>query len=103
MLETSQAENNRRFVVLEELIESYQRTNQQRFDSIDKRLDRIDSRLDRMDSRFDRIEGEVGPKLQAVYDSRDKVKIEFGWQWSLVSLFLVVLGVVMSHTLLFLA
>lgn len=87
-----------------QLLNSNQAESLRRFDKIDRRFVGIEHRLDRIDGRLDRVEGEMGvekEKLQAVYDAREKVKIEFGWQWSLVSLTLVVFGVSFSRLLPF--
>ena len=56
----------------------------------------MNRRFDEVDKRFDRIEYEISEikitmkdepvKLQEDYNSRDKVKIIFGWQWSMISL-----------------
>jgi len=78
-------------------IKSMQVDNYRQFKGVNRRLDRVDKRLDR-------IEDEVmsdKDKLQAVYETREKVKIEFGWQWSLVSLVLVIIGSGVSRLLPF--
>jgi len=64
-----------------------------RFEQVDKRFEQIDKRFEQVDKRFDRLEDDVRAdkdKLQDVYESREKVKITFGWQWGMVSLFIAI-------------
>lgn len=45
----------------------------QRLDNIEKRLDLVEYRLDLIERRLDRLED----KVQAIYDTRDKIKLDF--------------------------
>lgn len=67
-----------------------------RFEQIDKRFEQVDKRFEQMDKRLDRIENnQVREKdrLDAVYESRNKVKVTFGWQWGMISLFIAIVAV----------
>ena len=68
----------------------------------DKRFDQIDKRFDQAERKAERFEEEVKEnfrdikydlrldkeKLEKVYESRDKVTIQFGWQWAAASFFI---------------
>ncbi len=97
-LDRLEAENQRRF----EAIEQKLNTIDEKFIAIGKhlehiehRIERVETRLDRVETRLDRMEDAIlsdREKLQAVYDARERVKIDFGWQWSAVSFVMVIMG-----------
>ncbi len=64
-----------------------------RFEQIDKRFEQVDKRFEQIDKRLDRIEDNQNreqSRLNQVYESRNKVKITFGWQWGMVSVFIAI-------------
>ncbi len=64
-----------------------------RFEQVDRRFDQIDKRFEQVDKRLDRIEDNQNQeqhRLNEVYESREKVKITFGWQWGMVSVFIAI-------------
>jgi septation ring formation regulator EzrA len=64
-----------------------------RFEQVDKRFEQIDKRFEQIEKRLDRIEDNQNreqTRLNQVYESRDKVKITFGWQWGMISVFIAV-------------
>ena len=70
-----------------------------RFEQIDKRFEQIDKRFEQIEKRLDRIENIIEKdrdKLQEVYEARNKVKITFGWQWGMASLFIAFLAATMT-------
>jgi len=95
---------------------------EKRFEQIDKRFDQIaqdraqdrtewkaaraedraetNRRFEQMDKRFDHLENLIErdkDKLEKVYESRDKVKITFGWQWGMASFFIAFVAVGFSR------
>ena len=59
------------------------------------RFEQVEKRFEQMERRMDRIEDALRDdrkKLEEVYASRDRVKITFGWQWGLVSLFIAIVA-----------
>lgn len=62
---------------------------------MNKRFDAVDKRMDRLEHRMDRQEDELriyGKKLEDVFQARNTVKIKFGWEWGMVSLFIALLA-----------
>lgn len=59
-----------------------------RFDEHDKRFDRVQKVVEHNENRLDQI-----------YESREKVKVTFGWQWGMVSLFIAVIASAMTKIL----
>ena len=52
-------------------------------------------RFERAERRMDRIEDAMRDdrkKLEDVYAARERVKITFGWQWGLISLFIAIIA-----------
>ncbi len=68
-----------------------------RFDETNRRIDELKEEANR---RIDEVKEELrdvkhdlrldSRKLEKVYENREKVKITFGWQWGLVSLFIAI-------------
>ena len=94
-LNTFRGETNKRFEQIDKRFESIDK----RFDSMDKRFDRVDKRFDRFqkENREDhrelerKIDRESG-RIEEIYYCRDKVKINFGWQWAMVSCFIAMVA-----------
>lgn len=66
-----------------------------RFEQVDKRFEQVDKQFEQMAHRMDRAEDLMRDdrrKPDDVYEVRDRVKITFGWQWGLVSLFIAVIA-----------
>ncbi len=64
-------------------------------ESMENRFQQVNYRLDQIEKRLDRIEdNQIREKdrLDKVYESRDKVKVTFGWQWGMVSMFIAVMA-----------
>ena len=76
-----------------DLILEMLRTHSQRFDQIEYRLDLIEKRLDKIEAN-QQIER---TRLDEVYLSRDKVKIEFGWHWSIATLIICTIVASLTH------
>ena len=74
--------------------------HEKRFDQIDKRFEQIDKRFEQIETQLQDIREDIRDmkfdfrsdrrKLDKVYDSRNKLKITFGWQWGMVSLFIAI-------------
>ena len=78
----------------------------QRIDSTNQRVDdvkiELGGKIDATNQRIDDLKEELrdvkhdlrldSRKLEQVYESRDKVKISFGWQWGMVSVFIAVMA-----------
>ncbi len=64
-----------------ELLKEFREEVNRRFEQVEKRLDRIE-------------DNQVSEKrrLEDVYEARHKVKVTFGWQWGMVSLFIAIIA-----------
>jgi chromosome segregation ATPase len=78
-----------------DLILEILKQHSKQFEQIDKRFEQIDKRFEQIDKRLDRMEhnqNEEKRRLDEVYNAREKVKITFGWQWGMVSLFIAIIA-----------
>ena len=85
-----------------DLILGFLKQHEKRFDQIDRRFDQVDKRFEQIETQLDDIREEVREvkrevradrqKLDQVYESRNRVKIDFGWQWGMVSLFIATIA-----------
>ena len=91
--------------------------HEKRFDQIDRRFEQIDKRFEQIEKNLEEFKNEIRSeiqefktetrenfrdikydlrsdkeKLEQVYQTRDKVKITFGWQWGMASLMIAVVA-----------
>jgi len=110
LLKEFKSDVNKRFDQVDKRFEQVDK----RFEQVDKRFEQIDKRFEQVDKKFEDVNRQIEnvreeikdvkiemkeikhdvrsdrDKLQEVYESRDKVKITFGWQWGMVSLFIAI-------------
>ena len=68
--------------MLYELLRDLKSDMNRRFAEIDKRFDDVDRRFAEVDKRLDSMDGKLG----LVYESRDKVTVNFTRTWAFASL-----------------
>ncbi len=64
-----------------DLIIEILRQHDKRFEQLDKRLERIEDNQESEKRRLDKV-----------YEAREHVKVTFGWQWGMVSLFIAIVA-----------
>ncbi|MEK7137494.1 MAG: hypothetical protein AAB853_04390 [Patescibacteria group bacterium] len=84
------------------LLQDFRDETLRRFEQIDKRFEQIDKRFEQVDIALRELKTDLREvhrelhgerrKLEEVYEARERVKITFGWQWGLVSLFIAVVA-----------
>ncbi len=84
------------------LLEEMRSEMNRRFDETNKRIDDSNKRIDDSNKRTDEIKDELreikqdlrldSRKLEQVYEAREHVKVSFGWQWGMVSLFIAIVA-----------
>jgi len=80
-----------------------------RFDQIDRRFEQQDSRFDRVDKRFEQVidliknekreREKTEAKLEQIYESRDRVTVNFTRSWTFASFFIALLSVTLALAL----
>ncbi len=99
------------------LLEEMRSEMNRRFDENNKRIDEVKDEMKNTQEEIKNIRGEMkglrgeikddlrevkqdlrldSRKLEQVYEAREKVKITFGWQWGMASLFIAVIAVGIS-------
>jgi len=97
--EQMEASNLQRFEQMDKRFEQMEKNNTIHFNQIYRRFDQMEnSNMQRFEQMINSIKEEkherekMENKLDKVYETRDKVKISFGWQWSAVSMLIAVIA-----------
>ena len=78
-----------------DLILGISKQHEKRFDQIDRRFEQVEIQLEDIRDDIREVKREVRAdrrKLDQVYEARNRVKIDFGWQWGMVSLFIATIA-----------
>lgn len=95
LLKDFRDETNRRFEQNEQILREFRDETNRRFEQIDKRFEQVDKRFEQLDRRLERMEDNQESekkRLDEVYESRHEVKVTFGWQWGMISLFIAIVA-----------
>ena len=82
-----------------EMIKSMQEESRNFREEMNRRFEQVDKRFEQIDKRLERIEDNQDSekiRLDKVYEARERVKITFGWQWGMASIFIAIVAVGIS-------
>lgn len=80
-----------------DLIKEFKQDINRRFEDVDRRFEEVKDLI--REEKHDREKMEE--KLDKVYESRDRVKISFGWQWGTVSMLIAIVAAFLGGGLAF--
>ena len=88
LLKDFKADTNRRFEQASDELKEFKADNNRRFEQVDKRFEQIDKRFEQIDSELKQIREMIREdknKLEKVYESRNRVTVNFTRSWMLAS------------------
>ena len=88
-------QHDKRFEQMEEVRREDRAELARRFEQVDKRFEQVDKRFDQVidlirEEKQERVKLEG--KVDKVYEAREKVKVTFGWQWGMMSMFIAIIA-----------